>query len=161
MSPRDTIERVVDVLHRADALFASAEAPAAATVEKIQQAADVSANLAGPTSDMAGAVAEAHVEMLASVAQRLSQHAATDTRLLEQLTRAADSHAQSAARSGAVAGDAEDTCEQLDEWSEIPAAEIAQLVILRRAVAEMQVLITQQANESTRVTEDLINLSYE
>ncbi|MDA2893430.1 hypothetical protein PDG61_21120 [Mycolicibacterium sp. BiH015] len=161
MSPRDTIERVMDVLHRADALFTSAEAPAAGTVEKLQQASQSSATLAGPTDDMAGAITDAHREMLATVAQRLSHHATTDARLLEQLARAADSHTQSAARAGAVAAGAEDTCEHLGEWSDIPAAEIATLVALRRAVTEMQALMTQQASQSMRTAEDIVNLGYE
>ncbi|MDG4667983.1 hypothetical protein [Mycobacterium sp. 236(2023)] len=161
MSPRDTIERVVDVLQRADSLFASAEAPAAATLDKVQRAAEASHAAVGPTGEMAGSLADAHHETLASVARRLDECAASDAHLVEQLARAADSHAHSAAQAGEVASRAAESCETLGEWSEIPAAEIAALMALRRAMTEMQALMTQQAGESMRTAENLTNLSYE
>jgi hypothetical protein len=97
---------------------------------------------------------------LAAAAEKLERAADTDTRLTEQLGRAGQTHAAGASESTQLRERAHAIPDQLDAWTQVPAAELATLLALRSQVANMQRLIADHTSQAAQATDDIVRLHY-
>jgi hypothetical protein len=161
MSVQDLVDRVVAVLARAESLFsAPGQAATARAAQTLTDTADASATIAARTDELSGAIASAHRDVLAAAAQRLEHAAETDTLLTEQLGRAGQAHAAGASESTQLREGAQDVPNQLDACTELPAGELATVMVLRNRVANMGQLLTDHTSQAAQATDDIVRLHY-
>lgn len=161
MSVRELVERVVAVLARAESLFSSpSEGAQPRAARTLTDAADASAAIAARTDELSGAGAAAHRDALSAAAEKLEHAAETDTRLAEQLARAGQAHAAGASESTQLREGAQDVPDQLDDWTGLPAGELATLLAIRNRVADMQRLVADHTSQAAQATDDIVRLHY-
>lgn len=162
MPVEDVVARVVEVLARAESLFAlPADAAAAAgAAGQVADATAASRAIAPRTAELSGAAAAAHGEAVDAAAQRLERTAATDSELARHLADTADSHHGGRSRATELRATAAEIPTALGPAVEIPAGEMAALKALRNRVAGMQQLLAQHSGESAGVAGEIRNLGY-
>jgi hypothetical protein len=161
MSVQDVVDRVVEMLSRAESLFASpADAATSNAVDALTGAAEASRIIAARTEALGGALASAHRGLLRTVARRIEQAAGTDAQLAEHIARAGQVHAEGGSRATDLRLGAQEIQSQLGPWSEVPASELAGLLALRGRVADMQRLLADHTSEAARATEEVLGLGY-
>jgi hypothetical protein len=159
MSVQDVVDSVVDVLGRAETLFTAAADPAASQITAaIDDASEASRAIGAHTDELGGALASAHHEMLDNAAQRLEAIGDTDSQLVEQLTRSAETHASGASQATDLRLGAEGLPSRLGPTTGLPASEQAALLALCHQVADMQRLLAEHTNQAARDAEVILGL---
>jgi hypothetical protein len=161
MSVQDVVDGVVEVLSRAESLFTpAANAPSQITAA-IDDATEASRAIGAHTDELGGALASAHHDVLENVARRLEAIGDTDSRLISELSRAAESHTSGASQAAELRLGAEELPARLGPAAELPASELAGLLALRNQVADMQRLLAEHTSAAARDAEVILGLGYE
>jgi hypothetical protein len=150
MSVQDVVNRVVEVLSRAESLFTPAASAPSRITAAIDDAAEASRAIGAHTDELGGALASAHHEMLDNVAGRLETIGDTDSRLIEHLAHSAESHASGGSHAADLRQGAEELPSRLGSTAGLPASELAGLLALRNQVADMQRLLAEHTSQSAR-----------
>lgn len=161
MPVEDVVARVVEVLERAESLFASpAETSISGAADAVTAAAQTSHAIAARTEDLGGALASAHRDVLTGVADRLDRAADTDAALTDQVSRAGHAHADGATMAADLRVGAQEIPHRLGPWTDLPSSELAGLLVLRNRVADMQRLLVDHGSEAARVADAIVSLGY-
>lgn len=154
----DAAARVVDVLTRAETLFAPPgdwQAPARAG-----DAAQTARVIAARTADLSGATAAGHREMTAAAAGHLERAADADARLADALRRSAQLHDEGASQAAGLRAAAAEVPAQVSRWAELPAAQAAGLKALRSQLVGMQRLLARHRPAAARTAAEISALRY-
>jgi hypothetical protein len=162
MPVEDVAARVVEVLTRAESLFAiPADAAAAGEAAgRVSDAAAASRAIASRTADLSGAAATAHSAAVGAAAERLEHTASTDSELAERVADTADAHHGGGSHAAELRASAAEIPSALGPAVRNPAGEVAALKALRNRVAGMQRLLAEHSGESARVAGEIRNLGY-
>jgi hypothetical protein len=161
MSVQDVVDRVVEVLSRAESLFAMpADAATSHMTAAVDDASEACRAIGARTDELGGALASAHHNVLDTIARRLDDVGDTDSQLIEHLTRAGQAHASGGSQATDMRLGAEEIPSRLGPSSELPASELAGLLALRNQVAGMQRLIAEHASQAARAADDIRGLTY-
>lgn len=158
MTVDEVAARVVEVLARAEALFAPPgdwQAPA-----EVGAAAQTARAIAARTADLSGATAAGHREMTAAAAEHLERASDADARLTAALQRGAQLHDQGAVQAAGLRAAAAEVPAQVSRWAELPAAQMAALSSLRTQLAGMQRLLARHRAAAARTTAEISALRY-
>jgi hypothetical protein len=162
MSVQDVADRVVEVLSRAESLFATpADTAPSQMAAAVDDASEASRAIGARTDELGGALASAHHDVLDTIARRLDDVGDTDSQLIEHLTRAGEAHASGGSQATNLRAGAEEIPSRLGPTSELPASELAGLLALRNQVAGMQRLLAERTSEAMRASDDIHGLRYE
>jgi hypothetical protein len=161
MSVQDVVDRVVDVLSRAESLFATpADIVTSRMTGAVEGASEASRAIGARTGELGGALASAHHDALDTIARRLDNVGDTDSRLAEHLARAGEVHASGGSQATNLRAGAEEIPSRLGPTSELPASELAGLLALRNHVAGMQRLLAEHTSQAARAADDIHGLTY-
>jgi hypothetical protein len=155
-------EQVVDALGRAESLFATAD-DAEVDLQPLHHlgpATDQLTALDTRGGDWSGAAADQHRDSLASSVEQLGQAAATDSQLAAILREAVQAHDNGHRAAGELLSAAHDLPDQLQQWAELPATDLAALRALRAQLAGMQQLMARQQAASSDAATRLGGLDY-
>jgi hypothetical protein len=162
MSVQDVVDGVVEVLSRAESLFAAPADPVAEDVTAaIGDATNASAAIGARTDELGGVLASAHHDALDTISRRLQGIGDTDLRLVEHLTAAAGVHANGTADAADLRRAAQELPSRLGPTGELPVSELAALLALRNQVADMQRLIAEHASHAARAAEIILGSGYQ
>jgi uncharacterized phage infection (PIP) family protein YhgE len=162
MSVQDVADRVVEVLSRAESLFAPpADTAPSRMTAAVNDASEASRAIGARTDELGGALASAHHEKLDTITRRLEAIGEKDSQLIEHLTHAAESHASGASHATALRQGAEDIPSRLGPSSELPASELAGLLALRNQLADMQSLLAEHTSQAATTAEAILGLRYQ
>jgi hypothetical protein len=162
VSVEGVVTQVVEVLRRAESLFASpADTAISGAVDAVTGAAEASRAIGARTDELGGALVSAHHDLLGAAASHLEQSAATDARLADLIASASHTHADGGSAATDVRLSAEDVASRLGPWSDIPAGELAGLLALRNRVADMHRLLADHTSEARRAAEAIVSLGYQ
>jgi hypothetical protein len=162
MSVQDVVERVVQVLSRAESLFtAPADTAASGMTAAVDDASDACRAIGARTDELGGALASAHHDVLENVARHLEAIGDTDSQLVEHLTRSAEAHASGASRATDLRRGAEELPSRLGPTAQVPASQLAGLLALRHQVADMQRLLAEHTSQAARDAEVIRGLGYQ
>lgn len=155
--------QVVEVLARAESLFADPGDAAASTsaADTTDAAADASAAIAAPTADLAGSAAQAHAALLAAASRHLENVAGTDAQLADRLDHAVEIHGDGLSQAGQLRTSAADVPASLQPWADLPASELAALKALRRGVADMQQLTSHHSELAAQMAGQIRTLGFQ
>jgi len=154
----DIAARVSEVLVRAESLFAVPEDAAAA--DQLGRAADANRALGGRTSELSGAAATAHRQLVDQSAADLSAAADADDQLAAQLTAAAARHHRGHARARDLRADAAAVVDRFAVLSGTGTGELAVLKALRAGVSGMQQLLAEHAGQSSAAAAQIRAVDY-
>jgi len=161
MSVQDVANRVVEVLSRAESLFATpADAATSHMTAAVDVASETSRAIGARTDELGGALASAHHDVLDTIARRLDEVGDTDSQLIEHLAGAGHSHASGGSQATDLRVGAEEIPSRLGPTNELPASELAGLLALRNQVAGMQRLLAEHTGEAARAADDIHGLAY-
>lgn len=162
MSVQGVVTQVVEVLRRAESLFASpADAAISRAADAVTEAAEASRAIGLRTDELGGALVSAHHDLLSAAASHLEQSAATDTELADHLVRASHAHADGGSAATDLRVGAEDVASRLGPLSDVPAGQLAGLLALRNRVADMQRLLADHTSEARRAADAIVGLGYQ
>ncbi|PXX01537.1 hypothetical protein [Mycolicibacterium moriokaense] len=162
MSVQHVVDHAVEVLSRAESLFSAPADPAPSqSTAAVDDASEASRAIGAHTDELGGALASAHHEMLDNVARRLDAIGDTDSRLAEQLMRAAESHASGASQATDLRLGTEELPSRLGPTTELPATELAGLLALRNQLADMQRLLAEHTSQAARDADVIRGLGYQ
>ena len=161
MSVQDVADRVVEVLSRAESLFTPADATPSRITAAIDDASEASRAIGVHTDELGGALAAAHHEVLENVAQRLEAIGNADSQLVEHLTHSAESHASGASHATDLRLGAQELPSRLGPTTEVPASELAGLLVLRNQVVGMQHLLAEHTSQAARDADVILGLGYQ
>ena len=161
MSVQDVADSVVEVLSRAESLFSPAATAPSKITAAIEDASEASRAIGAHTDEVGGALASAHHEMIDTVAGRLDAIGDTDSQLVEQLTHSVESHASGASQATDLRLGAEELPSRLGPMTELPAVELAGLLVLRNQVAGMQRLLAEHTSQAARDADAILELGYQ
>ena len=158
----DVAAHVVDVLTRAESLFADAAGAELVTTaaDQVTEAAGTARGLSARTADMSGAIVATHRELAAASAEHLDQASGVDARLADHLGRTTALHGAGLSQASGLRAGAGGVPSQLAPWEETPASELAGLKMLRNHLAAMQRLLAQHNAVAARTAADISTLSY-
>jgi hypothetical protein len=161
MSVQDVADRVVEVLSRAESLFATpADTATSHMAAAVNDASEASRAIGARTGELGGALASAHHDVLDTIARRLDDVGDTDSQLAEHLTRAGEAHASGGSQATNLRAGAEKIPSRLGPTGELPASELAGLLALRNHVAGMQRLLAEHTSGAARAADDIHGLTY-
>jgi hypothetical protein len=153
--------RVVQVLTRAESLFAVPEDAAAATAaDQLGQAADANRALGGRSAELAGTGAVAHRQLVDASAAAVAASARADGQLAAHLTAAAARHHHGRARARDLRADAAAVPERLAALSGTATGELAELKTLRAHVARMGQLLAEHAGQDAAAAAQIRAVDY-
>jgi hypothetical protein len=162
MSVQDVAYRVVEVLSRAESLFATpADTATSHMTAAVDDASEASRAIGARTDELGGALASAHHDVLGTIARRLDDVGDTDSHLVEHLTRAGQTHASGGTQATDLRLGAEEISSRLGTTSELPASELAGLLALRNQVAGMQRVLAEHTSGAARAADDIHGLTYQ
>jgi phosphoenolpyruvate-protein kinase (PTS system EI component) len=162
MSVQDVVDRVAEVLSRAESLFATpADTASSRMTAAVEDASEASRAIGARTDELGGALASAHHDVLDTIARRLDDVRDTDSRLVEHLTRAGQAHASGGSQATDLLAGAEEIPSRLGTTSELPASGLAGLLALRNQIAGMQRLLAEHTGEAARASDDIRGLTYQ
>jgi ABC-type transporter Mla subunit MlaD len=162
MSVQDVVNRVVEVLSRAESLFATpADAATSHMTAAVDDASEASRAIGARTDEFGGALASAHHDVLDTIARRLDDVGDTDSQLIEHLTRVGHAHASGGSQATDFRASAEEIPSRVGPSSELPASELAGLLALRNQVAGMQRLLAEHTSQAARASDDIRGLTYQ
>ena len=162
MSVQDVADRVVEVLSRAESLFATpADAATAHMTTAFNEASGASRAIGARTDELGGALASAHHDALDTIARRLDAVGDADSQLIEHLTRSGHAHASGGSQATDLRLRAEETPSRLGPTSELPTSELAALLALRNQIAGMQRLLGEHISAAARAADDIRGLTYQ
>jgi hypothetical protein len=162
MSVQDVVNRVVEVLCRAESLFAMpADAATSHMAAAVDDASETSRAIGARTDEVGGALASAHHDVLDTIARRLDAAADTDSQLIAHLAGAGQAHASGGSQATDLRLGAEEVPSRLGPSSELPASELVGLLALRNQVAGMQRLLAEHASQAARAADDIRGLTYQ
>jgi hypothetical protein len=156
----DVAARVVAVLAHAESLFAAPSESQGAADPSVGPAAQTARAIAARTSDLSGATARGHGDLVAVSAERLEQVSESDLRLAESLRRSVQFHDEGRSQAAGLRATAADVPAQLQPWEGLPAAEVAGLKVLRTQLAGMQKLLARHRAAAARTAADISTLRY-
>jgi hypothetical protein len=149
VSVEDVVAQVVEVLSRAESLFAApCDSTMSGATEAMSEAADASHAIATRTDELGGALASAHHDVLTRLVDRLDWAAGTDAELADHIARVVASHADGAAGATDIRVGAQEVPARFGPWADVPASELAGLIALRNRVADMQRLLAHHSSEA-------------
>jgi hypothetical protein len=162
MSVQDVVDRVVDVLGRAESLFTTpADTVTSRMTAAVDGASEASRAIGARTDELGGALASAHHDVLDKIARRLDDVGDTDSQLIDHLARAGQAHASGGSQATDLRLGAEETPSRLGPSSELPASELVGLLALRNQVADVQRLLAEHTSEAARAADDILGLGYQ
>ena len=160
MSVKDVADCVVEVLSRAESLFAAPAEAATAHMTAVDDASDASRAIGARTDELGGALASAHHDALDTIARRLDDVGDTDSHLADHLTRSGQLHADGGSRATDLRAGAEEIPSRLGATSELPVSELAGLLALRNQIAGMQRLLAEHTSAAAHAADDIHGLTY-
>ncbi|MDT5413292.1 MAG: hypothetical protein QOG14_5512 [Mycobacterium sp.] len=161
MSVQDVVDRVVEVLSRAESLFTPADATPSRITAAIDDASEASRAIGAHTDELGGALASAHHDVLENVVRRLEAIGDTDSELVEHLTRSAEAHASGASQATNLRVGAQELPSRLGPTTGVPASELVALLTLRDQVADMQHLLAEHTSQAARDADVILGLGYQ
>jgi hypothetical protein len=162
MSVQDVADSVVEVLSRAESLFATpSDAATSHMTAAVDDASDASRAIGARTDELGGALASAHHDVLDTIARRFDDIGDTDSQLAEHLTRASHAHVSGGTQATDLRAGAEEIPSRLGPTGELPASELAALLALRNQVAGMQRLIAEHTGHAAHAADDIHGLTYQ
>jgi hypothetical protein len=162
VSVQGVVAQVVEVLRRAESLFASpADTAISGAADAVTGAAEASRAIGARTDELGGVLVSAHHALLSAAASHLEQSAATDTELADHLMRASQAHADGGSAATDLRVGAEDVPSRLGPLSYLPAGEHVGLLALRNRVADMQRLLADHTSEARRAADAIVSLGYQ
>ncbi len=161
MSLQDVADRVVEVLSRAESLFATpSDTPTARMTPAVDHASEASRAIGARTDELGGALASAHHDVLEMIARRLDDVGDTDSRLIAHLAGAGHAHASGGSQAVDLRLGAQEIPSRLGPTSVLPASEVAALLALRNQIAGMQRLVAEHSSEAAGTADDIHGLTY-
>ena len=162
MTLGDVAARVVAVLARAESLFAVPEdaVAASAAADQLGQAADANRALGGRSSELSGAGATAHRQLVDDSAAGVGAAARADERLAAHLTAAAARHHRGRTRAQNLRIDAAAVPDQFAALSGTGAGELAALKNLRTQLAGMRQLLAEHAGQDAAAADQIRAVDY-
>jgi hypothetical protein len=162
MSVQDVVDRVLDVLSRAESLFTTpADSVTSRMTVAVDEASEASRAIGARTDELGGALASAHHDVLDKIARRLDDVGDTDSQLIDHLARAAQAHASGGSQATDLRLGAEEIPSRLGPSGELPASELVGLLALRNQVADMQRLLAEHTSDAARAVDDILSLGYQ
>ena len=161
MSVQNVVDAVVEVLSRAESLFTPADTAPSQTTAAIDDASEASRAIGAHTDELGGALSTAHNETLDNVARRLEAIGHTDSQLVSELTRAAETHASGGSQATHLRLGAQELPSRLGPTAELPASQLAGLLALRGKVADMQRLLAEHTSQAARDANVILGLGYQ
>jgi hypothetical protein len=154
--------RVVEVLTRAESLFAvPADAAAASTAaDQLGQAAHANRALGGRNAELSGAGATGHRQLVDESAAGVGAAARADEQLAAHLTAAAARHHHGRVRAQDLCADAAAVPERLAALSGTAAGDLAALKALRALLAGMQQLVAEHAGQGAAAAAQIRAVDY-
>jgi len=158
----DVAARVVQVLSRAESLFAVPEDAVAASTaaDQLGQASEVNRALGGRTAELTGAGAGAHRRLVDESAADVAAAARADEQLAAHLTAAAARHRRGRTRAQHLRADAAAVPDQFATLSGTAAGELAALKNLRAQLAGMQRLLAEHAGQGAAAAAQIRGVDY-
>lgn len=157
----DVAARVVQVLIRAESLFAVPEdAAAAAAADQLGRAADAHRALGRRNAELSGAGATGHRQLVDESVAGVAAAARAEEQLAAHLTAAAARHHHGLARARDVRADAAAVPERLAALSGTATGELAALKTLRTHVARMGQLLAEHAGQDTAAAAQIRAVEY-
>jgi hypothetical protein len=162
MTLDDVAARVVQVLARAESLFAVPEDTAAASAasDQLGQATDAHRALGEHDSELSGAGATGHRQLVDESAAGVAAAARADEQLAAHLTAAAARHHHGQARAQDLRADAAAVPERFAALSGTVTGELAALKALRAQVAGAQQLLAEQAGQGAAAAAQIRAVDY-
>jgi hypothetical protein len=153
--------RVVQVLTRAESLFGVPDDAAAASTaaDQLRQAAHANRALGGRNSELSGAGATGHRQLLDESAAGVGAAAGADEQLAVHLTAAAR-HLHGRARAHDLCAAAAAVPERLATLSGTAAGDLAALTTLRAHLAGMQQLLAEHAGQGAAAAAQIRGVDY-
>ena len=162
MSVQDVADRVVEVLSRAESLFATpADASTSHMTAAVDDASDASRAIGARTDELGGALASAHHDVLDTTVRHLDDVGDTDSQLIAHLAHAGQAHASGGSQATDLRAGAEEIPSRLGPTNELPASEVAALLALRNQIANMQRLLTEHTSQAAQAADDIRGLGYQ
>jgi uncharacterized phage infection (PIP) family protein YhgE len=161
MSVQNVVDGVVEVLVRAESLFNPADTAPSQFTTAIDDASEASRAIGAHTDELGGALASAHHDVLENVARRLEAIGDTDSQLVEHLTHSAESHASGASEATDLRLGAEELPSRLGPTAEVPASQLAGLLVLRNQVADMQHILAEATSQAAHDADVIRGLGYQ
>ena len=156
----DWVTRVVDVLTRAETLFAATALPADTTVGELGAAADASEALVARTAELSGSGVSSHRQAARVSAAALGAAADTDAALIEHLSSAASIHRHGAEQAAHLRGSAAAIADMVAPLRGTPAGDMVVLKTLRAQLAGMQELVAAHCSHGAAAAEQIRGLGY-
>jgi uncharacterized protein involved in exopolysaccharide biosynthesis len=162
MMLNEVAARVVEVLTRAESLFAVPEDAAAASTaaDQLGQAADAHRALGGHNAELSGAGATGHRQLVDESAAGVGAAARADEQLAAHLTAAAARHHHGRARMQELRSEAAAVLERFATLSGTGTSELAALKALRAQVAAVQQLLAEHAGQSAAAAAQIRAVDY-
>jgi hypothetical protein len=161
MSVQNVADRVVEVLSRAESLFATpADTATAQMTAAVDDASEASRAIGARTDELGGALASAHHDALDTIARRLDDVGDTDSRLIAHLAGAGEVHASGGSQATDLRAGAEEIPSRLGPTNGLPASELAGLFALRNQIAGMQRLLAEHTSAAAHAADDIHGLTY-
>jgi hypothetical protein len=160
MAVEDLVTRVVDVLTRAESLFATAAGPAENATGALGHAAEVNDTLSSRTADLSGAGVSSHREAVQRSAARMGAAADIDAALAEHLSSAASMHSGGAGQAGDLRAGAASIAEIVGPLRGTAPGDMVILKALHARVAGMQQLVAEHSDLATASAEQIRSLGY-
>jgi len=158
----DVAVLVVAVLTRAESLFAVPDdaVAASAAADQLGQAADGNGALGGRSSELTGAGATAHRQLVDESAAGVRAAARADEQLGAHLTAAAARHHRGRTRAQNLRIDAAAVPDQFAALSGTGAGDLAALKNLRAHLARMQQLLAEHAGQGVAAAAQIRAVDY-
>jgi hypothetical protein len=158
----DVAARVVQVLTRAESLFAIPEdaSAASAAADQLEQAASTNRALGGRSAELTGAGPTAHRQLVDESAAGMAAAARADEQLAAHLTSAAARHHRGRAQAQSLRAAAAAVPDQFAALSGTGAGELAALKSLRAHLAGMQQLLAEHAGQGAAAAAQIRAVDY-
>ena len=162
MTVDDVAARVVQVLTRAESLFAVPEeaTAAGAAVDQLGHAAETDRALGRRTGELSGAGATGHRQLAAESAAALAAAARADAQLAAHLTATAARQHSDRIRAQELRADAAAVTEGLGALSGSATGDLAALRTLRAQLAGMQRLLAEHAGQDAAAADEIRAVHY-
>jgi hypothetical protein len=162
MTVDDVAARVVQVLTRAESLFAVPEDAAAtsAAADQLRHAADATRALGTRDVELSGTGATGHRRLVDESAANEAAAARADEQLAGHLTAAAARHHHGRIRAQALRADAAAVPEQFAALSGSATAELAALRTLRAHLTGMQRLLAEHTGQDAAAADQIRAVDY-
>jgi hypothetical protein len=162
MSVQDFVDRVVEVLSRAESLFATpADSVTSRMTGAVDDASEASRGIGARTDELGGALASAHHGVLDTIARRLDDVGDTDSQFIDHLTRSGHVHTSGGTHAIDLRAGAEQIPSRIGLSNELPASELAGLLAPRNRVAGMQRLLAEHTSQAAHAADDIHGLTYQ